>query len=135
MTDTKLTLTHRLELEKELRQVRLEEEAHTVRLTARREVAEEVANAQTAVTSAEDVAFKNLPTPLPENAAELVGQHPVVAGRRYQLERFEQVFGPARIEQAESIARAITSESTESTPATPKQARRVKQSGTDGGSP
>ena len=136
--DAKLTLAHRLELEKELRLVRLEARAHVVRLDARRDVAAEVAKAQVAVASAEEMVFKNLPSPLPEKAAELAEQHPVVAVRRHQLERFEQVYALVRVEQAEAVAKALLGESAEAQPAgstTQKQNRRVKPSTAEGGTP
>lgn len=128
--DPKLTLAHRLELEAALRQVHREEEARRVRLEARQEMEREVIKAQAAIAAAEDTVFRNLPTPPPEAVKELAAQHPVVAGRRHQLERFEQIFGPARIDQAESVAKAIASESSDASPATSqKQSRRLKHSG------
>ena len=136
--DAKITLAHRLELEKELRLVRLEARAHVVRLDARPDVAAEVAKAQVAVASAEEMVFKNLPSPLPEKATELAEQHPVVAVRRHQLERFEQVYAPVRIEQAEAVAKALLGESTEAQPSgsnNQKQHRRTKPTGTEGGTP
>jgi len=136
--NTKMTLAHRLELEREIRLVRLEARAHVVRLDARRDSAAEVTKAQVAVASAEEMVFKNLPSPLPEKAAELAAQHPVVAVRRHQLERFEQVYAPVRIEQAEAVAKALLGESAEAQPAgsmNQKQHRRTKPTGTEGGTP
>ncbi|MBL9042412.1 MAG: hypothetical protein JNM83_12460 [Myxococcales bacterium] len=118
--------------------MRLEARAHVVRLDARREIAAEVTNAQVAVASAEEMVFKNLPSPLPEKAAELAEQHPVVAVRRHQLERLEQVYAPVRIEQAEAVAKAMLGESTEAQPAgslNQKPPRRTKPTGTEGGTP
>lgn len=136
--NTKMTLAHRLELEREIRLVRLEARAHVVRLDARRDSAAEVTKAQVAVASAEEMVFKNLPSPLPEKAAELAEQHPVVAVRRHQLERLEQVYAPVRIEQAEAVAKAMLGESTEAQPAgslNQKPPRRTKPTGTEGGTP
>lgn len=136
--DAKITLAHRLELEKELRLVWLEARAQVVRLDARRDVAAEVARAQVAVASAEEMVFKNLPSPLPDKATELAEQHPVVAVRRHQLERFEQVYALVRVEQAEAVAKALLGESAETQPAgsmNQKQSRRAKQNITEGGTP
>lgn len=134
--DAKLTLNHRLELEATLQQVNRDEAARLVRLQTRQEVAGEVIKAQAAITIAEEMVLRNLPTPPPEAVKELVDAHPVVVGRRQQLERFERVFGPARLDQAESVARAITGESHEPLSApSPKPGRRPKQSSTEGGSP
>lgn len=130
--DAKLTLSHRLELEATLQQVKRDEAARLVRLQTRQEIAGEVIKAQAAITAAEEAVLRNLPTPPPEAVKELVDAHPVVVGRRQQLERFERVFGPARLDQAEGLARTIAGESTDpSLTSSPKPGRRPKQSGSE----
>lgn len=130
--DPLLTLTHRLELEAELARVRREAEARTVRIAARRDVARELGQAHTAIAVAEERILAQLPTPLPSDAEEVLAHHPAVVGRRRQLERFEQVFTPAKLDQAESVARAISGESTESLSVpSPKPGRRPKQAGSE----
>lgn len=128
MTDHKITLTHRLELEATLRQVQRDEAARQVRLRAREDIGREVVKAQTAITLAEDAVLRNLPTPLPETVKELVAEHPVIAGKRQQLERFEQVFAPAQLTCAEQLATAITAD-VDATPVPSKPGRRPKQAG------
>lgn len=136
MTDPKITLAHRLELEATMRQVHREEAARLVRLRAREEIGREVIKAQAAITGAEDAVLRNLPTPRPEAVKELVAEHPVVTGKRQQLERFEQTFAPAQLNCAENLATAMTAELDDAAPApSPKPGRRPKQSGTDGGTP
>ena len=135
-SDAKLTLAHRLELAASLRQIHRDEAALTLRLQARHTIAEETAKAQAAVCDAEDTILRNLPSPLPDEARELVAAHPLPRGRRQQLERFETVFAPVRLEQAEQLARTMTGESGESTTTTaPKPPRRTKPTGTEGGTP
>ena len=80
--------------------------------------------------------LEQLPTPLPSDTEELLAHHPTVVGRRRQLERFEQAFAPAKLDQADSVARATLGEGTEPLPATStKPGRRPKQSATEGGTP
>lgn len=130
--DTKLTLNHRLELEATIQQVKREEAARLVRLQARHEIAGEVIKAQAAITAAEEAVLRNLPTPPPEAVKELVDAHPVVVGRRHQLERFERVFGPARLDQAENLAKVIAGETTDpSLTPTQKPGRRPRQAGSE----
>ncbi len=135
-SDAKLTLAHRLELAASLRQIHRDEAALAVRLRARQAIAAETAKAQAAVCDAEDTILRNLPSPLPDETRELVAAHPLPRGRRHQLERFETVFAPVRLEQAEQLARTMTGESGESTTTTaPKPPRRTKPTGTEGGTP
>mgnify|MGYP000190316528 CR=1 FL=1 len=135
-SDAKLTLAHRLELAASLRQIHRDEAALTLRLQARHTIAAEIAKAQAAVCDAEDTILRNLPSPLPDAANELVAAHPLPRERRQQLERFETVFAPVRLEQAEQLARTMTGESGESTTTTaPKPPRRTKPTGTEGGTP
>lgn len=130
--DPLLTLTHRIELEAELSRQRRDAEARDVRIAARQAAAAEVVRAQAAIALAEEQVLTQLPTPLPSDAEEVLSHHPAVVGRRRQLERLEQVFAPAQLEHAETIARAITAESTESFLApSPKPGRRPKQSGSE----
>lgn len=134
--DPTLTLTHRLELEAELVRVRRDAKAREVRIAARQAIAAEIVRVQTAIAVAEERILAQLPTPLPSDAEEVLSHHPAVVGRRRQLERFEQIFAVAQLDQAESVARAITGESQEPLSApSPKPGRRPKQSGTDGGTP
>lgn len=107
MSAQKISLLRRFELHKELQQQVRAELAQAVRVGVRRDIAEEVAKAQAAITVAEEQQLKTLPSPLPAKVAELIAQHPVVAGRHLQLRRLEESFAPARLEHAESIARAI----------------------------
>lgn len=134
--DPKITLLHRQELAAVIRQAQHDEAGRLIRLTARQDIAREVINAQAAITAAEDAVFRNLPTPPPDDVKELATKHPVVAGRRHQLERLEGVFGPMRMDQAEQLAKAVAGEGCDPTPATSsKPGRRPKQSGTEGGTP
>lgn len=131
MTDSKLNITHRLALEAELRQVHREEEAREERIQVRRQIALEITKAQEAIAQAEDRILDLLPTPLPENAGELIVRHPIVSGKLQQLERFETVFAPAQIDQADSIAKTILGESTAEPLPIQKPGRRVKSSGAE----
>lgn len=137
MNDPNLTIKHRLDLEAQLRQVRHEARAHQVRIRVREDVAAEVRKAQEAITQAEDGVLAHLPTPLPAEALEVITRHPAVVGKGHQLERLEEVFAPAQIDQAESLAKAIASESSSepASSASSKPGRRSKSSGEGGGAP
>lgn len=130
-TDPSLCLTRRRELAAEVERVRREAQARAVRITARHDLAANIAQAQLAIARAEEQVLEQLPTPLPEDADEVLTHHPHVASRRRQLERLEQVFGPAQLDHAESIAKAILGEGSAETPALSKTGRRVKLSGAD----
>jgi ribosome biogenesis protein Tsr3 len=134
-SDATLTLAHRLELAATLRQIYRDEVALALRLQARQAIAQETIKAQAAVCDAEDTVLRNLPTPLPKEGPALVAAHPLPTGRRLQLERFESVFAPVRLEHAEQQAQTLTGESTTPIITTPKPPRRTKQTGTEGGSP
>lgn len=129
-SDPKLSLEDRLDLERLPEKVARHEQARHVRVQAQRELAAETQKVQQKIIEAEDQARHRLPTPLTDEAIKLIDGHPAVFGRRQELKRLIEEFGPLIIEQAEAVAKAIEEdEEIESVPSSSKTGRKPKGAG------
>lgn len=132
--DPKFSLEERLELERLTERMERHEQAREIRVEARRDLATEIRTAQKKIVEAEEDARRCLPTPLTEEAGKVIDGHPAVFGRRHELKRLIEEFGPLTIEQAEAVARAIEEdEEAETTPSSSKPSRKSKGTSSSNG--